>query len=549
MHLVFIVLVLLLAIVVSAPLARWCRIPAPLMQILIGAALGFSILPTVALDPSVFFLLLLPPLLFLDGWRIPKEDLLRFAAPILELSVALVVANVLCVGFLIHWLLPAMPLPVAFALAAVLSPTDPVAVSGIVRRTTAPMRMKRILEGEALFNDATGLVGMRFAVAAMMTGSFSLPQTVLSFLWVAAGGLACGAALTWAILVLARLVFGREENRGAQILISLLIPFSAYLVSEALGFSGILGAVAAGVTMGLAEQSGRAMASTRVARSEVWDAVQFTAHGIVFVLLGEQAPALLATAHGASDFAGLPSVWWLLLDVMAIAAALVLLRLAWVWASLQVKMFQARVWGFVPRPRTWRYVTAMSVAGVRGAVTLAGVMTLPLMLPDGTPFPGRDLSILLAAGVIIVSLVAATILLPRLLRDVQLGSEESVEVQVERVRALAARFAVSAIEDAQHALASGKIDADRYADAAAGVMAIYRRRIEAHGNGPVEVLEGRKSDWIERRLRLAGLRAERDAVFRMTRASEVNGEAAAIVIRDIDFVESRLLRKQKPDTE
>ncbi len=176
METVAIILVLLLAVVVSSFLSRMLpfSIPRPLIQIALGAAIGVFGHFSVSLDPDIFFLLFLPPLLFLDGWRIPKEELSKDLGTILELALGLVVFTVLGVGLFLHWMIPAMPLPVAFALAAVVSPTDPIAVSAIAQRVTVPKRIMHILEGESLLNDASGLVCMRFAVAAMLTGAFSL---------------------------------------------------------------------------------------------------------------------------------------------------------------------------------------------------------------------------------------------------------------------------------------------------------------------------------------------------------------------------------------
>jgi CPA1 family monovalent cation:H+ antiporter len=193
------ILTLLLAVIVSGSLARFTRLPLPLVQIALGIVLALSFVKTVELKPEIFFLLFLPPLLFLDGWRIPKASLIRDRAVILELSLGLVIMTVIGAGFLIHWLIPAMPLPVAFALAAVVSPTDPIAVSAIANRTPIPKRMLHILEGESLLNDASGLVCMRFAVAAMLTGSFSLSEAFLTFLWVALGGVAIGVCVTWSV--------------------------------------------------------------------------------------------------------------------------------------------------------------------------------------------------------------------------------------------------------------------------------------------------------------------------------------------------------------
>ena len=187
-------LILLLLVVVSGPLGRAlpAAVPLPLVQIALGAALAAVADLGVELRPEVFFLLFLPPLLFLDGWRIPKEGLLRDKGTILALAFGLVVFTVLGVGLFVHWMIPAMPLAIAFALAAIISPTDPVAVSAIAARTPIPARLMHILEGESLLNDASGLVCMRYAVAAALTGTFSLLDASTTFLWLAIGGVAVG---------------------------------------------------------------------------------------------------------------------------------------------------------------------------------------------------------------------------------------------------------------------------------------------------------------------------------------------------------------------
>ncbi len=534
------ILFLLLAVVVSGKIARLTRAPLPLVQIVLGVAVALSIVPTVTLDPEIFFVLFLPPLLFLDGWRIPKDDLLRDRSTIIELALGLVILTVLGVGLFIHWLIPAMPLPVAFALAAVISPTDPIAVSAIAARSRIPKRMMHILEGESLLNDASGLVCMRFAVAAMLTGSFSLQQAVGSFLWVALGGLAIGIALTWLISKGKTWVASRlGEDTSAQILVSLLIPFGAYLLAEELHCSGILAAVAAGVTMGFTEQGGQALAATRVQRTAVWDVVQFAANGVIFVLLGEQLPGIIGKAHETVLMTGHVEVWWLGVYVLAISLALGLLRFAWVWTSLKLTWFRRR--SEAPPQRVGlRLVAAMSFAGVRGAITLAGVLTLPLTLLDGTAFPARDLAIFLAAGVIIVSMIVATIGLPRLLRHLELPPEPSHDAEIQRVRAAASEAAIQAIEEELHLISEGKADPDLYTDAAALIMAQYRQRID----GRLQTIEAealaRRMMEIERRLRLAGMKAERAEIFRAARGRELNGEVALRMVRDIDLREARL---------
>jgi len=534
------ILLLLLAVVVSETLARWSRLPLPLVQIALGALIDLSFVPTVVLDPELFFVLFLPPLLFLDGWRIPNDALLRDRAIVVELALGLVILTVVSLGFLIHWLIPSMPLPVAFALAAVVSPTDPIAVSAIAARSRIPRRMMHILEGESLLNDASGLVCMRFAVAAMMTGSFSLPSAVLTFVWIALGGLAIGISVTWLAARAKQWVARRlGEHTSAQILVSLLIPFGAYIAAERLHCSGILAAVAAGLTMSVTEGSGRALAVTRVRRAAVWDVVQFATNGVIFVLLGEQLPGILEKSIDTVRQSGHREPWWLAVYVLAIVATLGALRFAWVWASLRLTLYRARRRGDPPPPIGLRLVLAMSFAGVRGAVTLAGVLTLPLALSDGSAFPARDLAIFLAAGVILVTLIAASLGLPPLLKSLELPAEPSLQAEIDRARLLAAQRAIQAIEAAQHEMGAGKLDADVYTDASARIMEIYRQRIDSQANDAEALALDRRIDGIERQLRLAGLRAERSEIFRLARARELNDEAAARIVREIDLLEAR----------
>ena len=540
MHLIEIILFLLLAVVLSGWVARITRIALPLVQIGLGAGVVLITGEAVDLRPDIFFLLFLPPLLFVDGWRIPKEALLRDRVVILELALGLVVFTVVGLGFLIHWMIPAMPLAVAFALAAILSPTDPIAVSAIASRAPIPKRLMHILEGESLLNDATGLTCMRIAVIAATTGAFSLTSAVGTFAWLAVAGIAMGVAVTLLIGLIKGWISRRwGEDVGGQILISLLMPFAAYLAAEAVHASGILAAVAAGVTMSFTERQGSAMAATRIRRAVVWDTVQFVANGLIFVILGEQMPSIMARAAEVIQSTQHKEIWWLAVYVFAIVAALAALRFVWVWTSLKFTLFRTRGKNAPPKVGL-RLVAVMSLAGVRGAITLAGILTLPFVLGDGTPMPTRNLAIFLAAGVIIVSLVLATLALPRLLKGIELPPEPSHLEEEDRSRIAAASAAMRAIEDTQHAMAEGKSNPDLYAETAARLMEIYRHRIEmrTHVEGD-DVTLARQADVIERHLRLAGLAAERAELVRLGRMRLVDEETARQLIREVDLQELR----------
>lgn len=422
MESVTVVLALLLSVLVSGALGRLLPLPLPLIQIAIGVALALGPLPSTSLDPEIFFLVFLPPLLFLDGWRIPKRDLFRDGRTVLALALGLVILTVLGIGMLIHGMIPGIPLAVAFALAAVLSPTDPIAVSSVAAQAPVPRRLMHILEGEALLNDATGLVCLRFAIAAALTGSFSLPEAASTFLWLALGGLGIGAATTFVLMGAQDLLRRRTgEDPGLQILFSLLTPFGAYLAAEHVHASGILAAVAAGIAMTYVEIQGRSLGSTRVRRTAVWDTVALAANGSIFVLLGEQLPDVFGQAVKQSDVQG---AGWLVAWVLAITAGLMAIRFVWVWVSLQFVLVKARRRGQKHEGLTWRLVAATTLAGVKGAITLAGILTLPLTLKDGSPFPARELVILLAMGVILTSLLLASTVLPRLLHGLRLPRAE-----------------------------------------------------------------------------------------------------------------------------
>lgn len=540
MDTVSIVLVLLLGVLVSGSLARLlpAAIPAPLVQIALGFAVGINAAHRVDLDPELFFLLFLPPLLFLDGWRAPKDDLLRDIGIIAELALGLVVFTVIGAGFLIHWMIPALPLAVSFCLAAVLSPTDPIAVSAIAARVAVPPRLMHILEGESLFNDASGLVCLRFAIAAVMTGQFSFAQATLSFLWMAGAGMAIGAGFTFATVWLSNKSSRRSgQEPGMEVLFSLLIPFGAYLIAEHVRASGILAAVSAGVAMTFAERTGITEANTRLRRNSVWDAIQFAGNGVIFVLLGEQLPQIFSGALRAVPEHGEGTAWLLAGYVIAITLGLAALRFAWVWTSLRLPLLRSKE-ARPFRSSNLRLVAAMSFAGVRGALTLAGILTVPLTLADGRPFPGRDFAIFLAASVIVLSMIAASIALPLLLKGLVMPADPDAEAQEEHVRAAIYGAAVRALDAARAERATGA-EADVYAATAQRIATLYRRQNQ--DNGHPDPVADRRREAIERELRLVAVRAARAEAIRLVRTRQAGSLLGRRIVRELDLIELRFI--------
>lgn len=539
-----IVMAMLIAVMLSGILVRVFPIPIPVPFIQIG--LGFLIAAIfqrgVLIEPEIFFLLFLPPLLFLDGWRVSKLAVVREASSIFQLAIGLVFLTVIGVGYLIHWMIPSIPLPVAFAIAAIVSPTDPVAVGAISNRVPIPRKMMAILEGESLLNDASGLVAFRFAVAAAVTGSFSLSQATLSFLWLSLAGITIGAGLT-AILMYGNGIIRRKFGvaPGNDVLLSLIVPFLVYSVAEYMQVSGILAAVAAGICMSYVEMSGRLQATTRVERQAVWTMVRFTLNGMMFVLLGEQLPVLLKGLKLAADESGGRELYWLPIYGALICLGLVLTRLLWVVVSLKLGEFFARRRGKQRTKISKRIMLAISVAGVRGAVTLAGVMTLPLAMSDGSPFPARELAIFLAAIVLLFSLVIASVGLPLLLKKEHHPANDQVLRERTIVQDAILNAALKSIATTCQELAAEHPDditlytnmADRLS------ISLLRQSGKDEQEKSSEALA--REQEISRNMRLKAVVASRQAVYHLAKQHRISDTLAREQVLWLDMEEARIL--------
>ncbi|WP_425928786.1 Na+/H+ antiporter [Pseudomonas sp. NyZ201] len=538
------VLILLMLVSVSKLVGRMIPLPLPLVQIGAGALLAWPTLGLhVALDPELFLFLFLPPLLFSDGWRMPKRELWRLRGPILTLAVGLVLFTVVGAGYFIHWIIPSIPLPVAFALAAVLSPTDAVAVSAIAQ-DRLPTPLMHMLQGEALMNDASGLVTFKFALAAAITGVFSLTEASLTFVLVALGGLAIGVALSWLVGRLRAWMIARSwDDPATHVVFMLLLPFAAYVLAERLGASGILSAVAAGMMQSWLDLLPR-QTSTRLLNRSVWSLLEFAFNGLIFLLLGLQLPDIIkaVTSHEASLW---PTLAWRCLDVVAIFAVLVVLRFVWVQS----------IWRLIGVVRRWRGKSELvllpdarscwllTIGGVRGAVTLAGVMSVPLLISAGTGFPERDLLIFIAAGVILLSLVAACIALPLLLRGVEKSPDDALQQEADetwRRTAVAAIHALEAEETAEPGAAQDASQAALAAELKARLMAEYRQQLDAYNDSAEARSLAEQMDQLERRLRLRALRAQRLELYRMHRHHEVGDDVVRKVLGELDMSEANL---------
>jgi len=533
------VLVVLAFVTLSGALVRLVRVPLPVLQIAIGAALAWPARGVhFEIDSELFLLVFIPPLLYGDAFSAPKRELMALRGPILDLAIGLVFFTIVGFGYALHWLVPSIPLVVAFALAAVLSPTDAVAVSSIVDRAVVPARLMHILEGESLLNDASGLVMFRFAVAAALTGSFSFANASLSFLYAVAIGILAGIAALFiaakSLQILGRITSTPPE---AQVLVIILLPFVAYLIAEHFGASGILAAVTAGLLTGYSGIVRHMAVSARIQAFSLWSMLIFMFNGALFILLGLQLPDIIRKVPPE-----LTTRHWLFepaLTVLLLTLCLIGLRFIWIWIGDIGAMLAARFDKREAAPFGFRVRLAGSVAGVRGAITLAGILSLPLSLQDGSPFPARDLVIFLAAGVIICSLVIASLTLPTIARGLVEPGEDPGAAEERKARVGAANAAIARIES----LASDGSEGDA-ADArlaiAESVVSIYRRRIALSDDGDEARADARDSGRLEVELRLAGIEAERAELDKMLRRGDINDHTARKLFTEVTFSEAVL---------
>lgn len=547
MEIFFTILIMTLVVSLSGVVTRVLpfQIPLPLMQIAIGALLAWpSIGLHVEFDPELFLVLFIPPLLFADGWKTPTREFLEHGREIFGLALALVLVTVAGIGFLIYWMVPGIPLVPAFALAAVLSPTDAVALSGIVGEGRIPKKIMGILQGEALMNDATGLVSLKFAVAvAMGTMVFTVGGASVEFLKVAIGGLLAGFIVSWlygrSLRFLSR--WGGDEP-ATQIVLLFLLPFASYLIAEHVGVSGILAAVAAGMTITRSGVMRSAPLAMRLRANSTWAMLEFVFNGMVFLLLGLQLPGILESSLAAAEIDPNVETWMLFTDIVLIYAALMLVRFGWLWT---MQKFSRRFLKKKPMEfGSWstRELLIASVAGVRGAITLAGVLSIPLLLPDGNGFPARYELVFLAAGVILFSLFIGVILLPMLLQQVDVPDHAMQQKEERLARAATADVAIVAIEKMEERLATNmeeNIDDQLLREVSSRVIGNLRRR--ADGRNDVE--HSFQEENLERRFRLAALRSERAELYHLRATRQISNETLQKLLHDLDLLEALLVEK------
>ena len=548
MEIFFTILILILVVSVSGVLTKMIpyRIPLPIIQIAMGALLAFPQFGLhVTFDPELFLVLLIPPLLFVDGWKTPTREFMQKGREIFILVLFLVLVTVIGIGYLIYWLMPGIELIPAFALAAVLSPTDAVALSSIVGKGRIPKQMMGILEGEALMNDASGLVALKFAVAIVMgTMIFSVTGVTLEFFKVAIGGLLAGVAVTWLYSKSLRLMSRWSgDDPATQIVFMLLLPFASYLIAEHIGVSGILAAVAAGMTISKSGVIRNAPLAMRLRADNVWGMLEFVFNGLVFIMLGLQLPGIWQVSVIEAELDPTVETWMLFTAVIVIYFALLVLRFCWLWMMKTVSRLTLKRKPLDFTFYTTRELWLASFAGVRGAITLAGVLSIPLFLPDGTPFPARYQMVFIAAGVIIFSLFMGVVSLPFLLKGMHVGDKQADANEIRAAKAAMAEVAIVSIGKMEERLSASSdeaLDAEAISEVASRVAGNLRRRTVG---GDVMVYKLQVED-LERRFRLTALRAERGELYHQRATRNISNETLQLLLHDLDLLEALLVEKE-----
>ncbi|WP_182074623.1 MULTISPECIES: Na+/H+ antiporter [unclassified Serratia (in: enterobacteria)] len=534
----FTILILLLTVSLSGVVTRILpfQIPLPLMQIIVGAVLAWPQFGLhIDFNPELFLMLFIPPLLFADGWKTPAQEFIHYGREILCLALVLVIITVVGVGYLIHFLLPSIPLAAAFALAAVLSPTDAVALSGIVGKGRMPKPVMSVIEGEALMNDASGLVSLNFSIAvALGAMAFTLESAFLTFLQVSIGGVLCGIIIVFLYNQMVKFIHKWMYNDSAtQIIFSLLLPFSCYLIAERIGVSGILAAVSAGMMIGQSKVN-RSMPLVRLRTNNIWEMLEFVFNGMVFILLGLQLPGILNFTVAQTGIDHSISLETLLAYVVIIYFSLIAVRLIWLWLMKVGSATLMRKDPLLFSKFSTRDLSVAAFAGVRGAVTLAGVLSIPLFLLDGSPFPGRYQLVFIASGVILLSIVVGIVTLPFLLRG-NLPPEEDQEEAFSVSEALASAATKAVNETKEKLLVAPPDDAtpELIEETTRRMLDVLQRKILTKED--VKNIVALKR--LEKQLYLASLHAEREELYRLRRMKKISHEKQRKLLHRIDITE------------
>jgi monovalent cation/hydrogen antiporter len=531
-HIELVVFGLLVAVAALAVVARLVRVPYPILLVIGGLAIGFiPAVPDIELDPDIVLLVFLPPLLYAAAFFSNLRELRANARPIGLLAIGLVVVTTLAVAAVAHWAI-GLEWQVAFVLGAIVSPTDAVAPATILRRLGVPRRVVTIVEGENLTNDWTALVTYKFAVAAVVTGSFSLVEAGPEFVLTGVGGVAIGVA--GGLLIAA--VRKRLDDPPTEITISLLTPYAVYLPAEELGLSGVIAAVTVGVVLGW-RASELTTHTTRLQAFAVWEILQFLLNAVLFVLIGLQMHIALDAIDGRHGGE-------LLGYAILVSAVVIAVRIVWVYALSALDWRVRREIAGPEEGAGWKEVTLVAWSSMRGAVSLAAALAIPLETDAGAAFPERDLILFLTFSVIIATLVLQGLAFPLVIRALNLDDDTS-----DADEELAARIetAYAALDRIAELAEEGWVPDDTL-ERVRGLYDYRRRRFSSRldDHSPEEGLDYEHRAELYRRVMNEVIDAQRATLRRLRDSGEITDEVRRNVEHELDLEQARLQRADLP---
>ena len=517
---------LLLLLVAAAGLlllADPLRIPYPILLVVGGLALGFiPFMPTVTLPPDAVIFGILPPLLYSAAFNTGLRDLKRNLRPISLLAIGLVALTMVVVAVAAHYVI-GLSWPVSFVLGAVVSPTDPLAATSIARRFGVPRRAIAIVEGESLVNDGTALVLFRFAVVAVVTGSFSLLHAAGDFVWTVLGGIAVGLVLGRVI----RFIRYRLNNPPLEITIAFLTGYVVFLPAAAIGVSGVLAVVTAGVYMGWHTPE-LTTVDTRLQGEGFWAVFNFLLNALLFGLVGLQLRPILDQLHGRSwqELVGYAALLWFVVVAARFVFGFPIAYVPrWISGSLRERD---------PTP-PWQFISFIGWAGMRGGITLAAALAIPLTVDSGAAFPERSLVVFLAFSVVLSTLVIQGLTLPAVVRVLKLERDDLDEREDAKARIHAVDAGLARLEE----LVDEDWVREDTAERMRGAYNFRRTRFGARLDGSDDDgIEMRSQDY--QRLRRELLNAERGAVVALRNEGKISEDVMQRVTRDLDLEDSRL---------
>ena len=517
-HLELQLLVLFAALAVMLVVSTVVRVPLPILLVGGGLLLSFAPgFPQITLPPELVLVAILPPLLYSSAFFTGLRDLRANIRPIGLLAIGLVLLTMATVAVVSHQLISGLGWGAAFTLGAVVSPTDALAATEISRNLGVPRRVVAIIEGESLVNDGTALVLYKTAVTAAVAGTFSLFDASWHLVVNVVGGIAVGLAVGWIV----RQVRLRVNDTPTEVALALLSGYLAFLPAAAIGVSGVLAAVTVGVYMGWYTPQ-LTTVETRLSGNAFWEILVFLVNALLFALIGIQLHGILNRLSGRSTIS-------LIADAALVSAAVIVTRVVWVPIIAYVPRFLSRrIRERDPYP-PWQYPVVISWAGIRGAVSLAAALALPIDVPN------RDLIVFLTFAVILATLVGQGLTLPALIRAIHIPVDDGADREDAKARIKAAEAALQRLEQ----LAVEDWVRDDTAERLRGTYRFRERRFRAR-------LDGQDEDGVEdrsqafQRLRRELLSAERDAVLRLRNEGMITEEVMQRVQRDLDLEDSRL---------